>query len=197
MRAVANEFPGSRDVVLRASALQRSLGNTESAVALAKNICQAAPRDREALARAGDIYGDREMFSRARPYWNRMTAIDPGKPDSYLDAATVFWDYYLFADALRIIHDGRTKLEDPDLFAYEAGAIYEGRRNYSGAVREYLREANDKEDSPAGRRLVRLATRPAYRTLVDRATGRESGSLDGARGGARCAAAQAGTAGVY
>jgi hypothetical protein len=99
-----------------------------------------------------------------------MPAIDPGKPDSYLDAATVFWDYFQYADALRLLNEGRTKLKNPSLFAYEAGAIYEGRRNYGGAVREYLQAAINKEDSPSERRLVQLAKRRAYRALVDRAT---------------------------
>jgi Flp pilus assembly protein TadD len=170
MAAVAKEFPGSADVVLRASTLERSLGHTEAAAALAKHLIEAAPRDREALARVGDTYGDREMLSRARPYWNRMTAIDPGKPDSYLEAATIFWDYFQYGDALRIIGDGRARLRNPSLFAYEAGAIYEGRRNYEAAVREYLRGAVEKDDSPAAHRLVQLARRPQYRALVDRLT---------------------------
>ena len=36
-----------------------------------------------------------------------MTRLEPGKPDGYLGAATVFWDYYLYNDALRIIRQAR------------------------------------------------------------------------------------------
>ena len=46
------------------------------------------------LANMGDIYADRERFARARTYWERMPGAQPGKPEAYLDTATVYWDYY-------------------------------------------------------------------------------------------------------
>ena len=56
----------------------------------------------------------------------------------YLDAATVYWDYYRYNDALRWIAAARKKFDNPALFAYQAGAIYEGKRDYASAVREYV-----------------------------------------------------------
>ena len=43
------------------------------------------------------------LFTRARVYWERMPAAQPGNPEAYLDAATVYWDYYRYNDALRWI----------------------------------------------------------------------------------------------
>jgi len=43
----------------------------------------------------------------------------------------VFWDYYQFDDALRLIEEGRKKLGDPALYSYEAGAIQENKRDYA------------------------------------------------------------------
>jgi hypothetical protein len=67
-----------------------------------------------------------------------MPAAQPAKPEAYLDAATVYWDYYRYNDALRWIAAARKKFGDPALFAYQAGAIYEGKRDYRSAVREYV-----------------------------------------------------------
>ena len=67
-----------------------------------------------------------------------MPATQPGKPEAYLDTATVYWDYYRYDDALRWIGAARKKFDDPALFAYQAGAIYENKRDYATAVREYV-----------------------------------------------------------
>ena len=167
-RALAADFPGDTALTLRASNVERSLGRTENAVTFARDISQADPRDRDALARIGDTLADRELFTRARPYWNQIAQVEPGKPDGYLEAATIFWDYYKYDDALRLIGEARTRFHQPGLYSYEAGAIFEGKRDYAAAVRQYILGA--KDDSPAQARLLTLAERPKYRAIVDAAT---------------------------
>ena len=43
----------------------------------------------------------------------RLTSFDPGKPDGYLETATIFWDYYRYDDAVRWIDTARTRLNQP------------------------------------------------------------------------------------
>ena len=71
----------------------------------------------------GDIFADRELFGRARAFWERIPAEQPGKPEAYLDTATVYWDYYRYNDALHWIAAARRKFDDAALFACQAGAI--------------------------------------------------------------------------
>jgi cellulose synthase operon protein C len=173
-RALAAAYPGSGEITGKASSLYRSLAayarqDTDVAVTLAGYRQQADPRDPGALARMGDILADRELFSRARTFWERMPAEQPGNPQAYLDTATVYWDYYLYGDALRWIAAARKKFNDPVLFAYQAGAIDEGKRDYPGAVREYMAGALASQ-SAAANRLIRLLNRPLTRGLVDRAS---------------------------
>ncbi|MGH9664612.1 MAG: hypothetical protein ACRD9L_09340, partial [Bryobacteraceae bacterium] len=91
-----------------------------------------------------------------------------GKSGGYLDAATVFWDYYRFGDALRLIGDARRKFDNPALFAYEAGAIYENQRDYGRALAEYVKGARTEGD--ARTRLLVLARRAELRQQVEQAT---------------------------
>src|SRR5712692_7308326 len=77
LRAVAGEYPGNADLGRRAAAMNRSLApfvpqGTQTAVAIEDNLQRYDPRDRATLTRLGEIYADREMLDRARPYWNRM-----------------------------------------------------------------------------------------------------------------------------
>jgi cellulose synthase operon protein C len=173
-RSLAAAYPGRREFTEKASSLYRSLAaydprDTDAAVTIAGYEQRANPRDQDILARIGDILADRELFGRARSYWERMAAAQPGKQAAYLDTATVYWDYYRYDDALRWIAAARKKFDNPALFAYQAGAIYENKRDYASAVREYLAGALHREDA-ADHRLLRLSNRPQTRDLVDRAT---------------------------
>ena len=156
MREVAALFPGDAEVTGRAADLYRSLGaydaaNTVAAATLAATISRSAVRDQEAMARVGDIDMDRNWLARARPWWNRMAVVEPGDSAGYLSAATVYWDYFQYNDALRMLAAGRQKLGDPLLFAYEAGAIYESKRDYPRAIAEY-RNAGDLVAGSSNRR---------------------------------------------
>ena len=58
------------------------------------------------MARIGDIYADRDLFSQAAPYWERIPQAAPGQPGGYLEAATIYWDYFDFDNALRLLGEG-------------------------------------------------------------------------------------------
>jgi predicted Zn-dependent protease len=174
--AVAGLYPADAAVGREASSVYRSLayfnpGNTAKAVRIEVNLQRANPLNRDTLARIGDIYADRAQFAQAAPYWNRMPLTEPGNPDAYEEAATVFWDYYMFDDALRLLHSGRARLNDEKLYSYQAGAIYENKRDYSRAIHEYVKGAvQGTAESPSYKRLVQLASRHATAALVDAAT---------------------------
>jgi len=176
LKALAEEYPADFERARTASSVYRSLAyfdGTKTAVAakIEGNLLQADPGNSEILARIGDIYADHEQFSQAAPFWERIPQATPGEAGGYLDAATIYWDYFDFDNALRLLHQGRTKLGNEDLYRYEAGAIYENKRDYPAAIDEYVKGAlSGSADSPAGRRLIDLARRPRFRDLVDRST---------------------------
>lgn len=171
LQTIAASYPAEQELGQRTASVFRSLSKSDEAAAMEDRLSRGQPRNSQTLARIGEIYADREQIAKARPYWNRIAAIEPGKPDGYLEAATVFWDYYQFDDALRVIRDGRNQLKSPDLFAYEAGAIYENKRDFPHAVTEYMKGATVAEGaSPARTRLLFLARQPANRDLIEAAT---------------------------
>jgi predicted Zn-dependent protease len=173
LKALAGEYPAEPELGRTASSVFRSLAyfdpsNTGEAVKIEENLLSADPGSREILTRIGDIYSDRELFSQAAPYWERIPKVAPGESNGYLEAATIYWDYYDFDNALRLLEEGRKKLRDETLFGYEEGAIYEGKRDYAHAIREYAGVALAANgESPALNRLLELARRPKFRDLVD------------------------------
>ena len=180
MRSLAVDFPADTDRAGRASSIFRSLAtydapgdihNIRIAAAIERNLTLANPRDNAALTRLGEIYADREIFSRAKPVWDRIARIQPGVPNGYLEAATIFWDYFRYNDALRLLGEGRKKLANPDLYAYEAGAIYENQHDYKRALAEYAKGAlATPENAQAKSRLIHLAQRTRDRDAIEQLT---------------------------
>jgi cellulose synthase operon protein C len=80
--------------------------DTAIAATIEDNLLQASPSDTEIMARIGDIYADRDLFARAEPYWERIPQAAPGQAAGYLDAATIYWDYFDFDNALRLLGEG-------------------------------------------------------------------------------------------
>ena len=177
MRAVAAAYPADTVFAGRASELYRSLGaydasNTTVAGSIAEDLARSEPRNRERVTRLGEIYADRETMTTARSVWARLPGIEPGKPEGYLQAATLFWDYLSPSDALNWLQRGRARLKDPALWAYETGAILESQNRRPEAVAEYIKGALSRQGGPSQARLLRLATRQDYRMLVDDQTKR-------------------------
>jgi tetratricopeptide (TPR) repeat protein len=178
LKALAAIYPAAFETGRTASAVYRSLahfdpGKTAVAVKMEDNLLQANPGNTEIMARIGDIYADRDLFTKAAPYWDRIPQVAPGQSGGYLEAASIYWDYFDFDNALRLLHEGRKKLGDENLYRYEAGAIYENQRDYSHAIVEYVQGAlAGGANSTADLRLIGLARRTKLRRLVEQETAR-------------------------
>jgi tetratricopeptide (TPR) repeat protein len=176
LQALSTNYPADPELGRTASSVFRSLAcfdpkNTAIAVDIERHLLDANPGNTETLARIGDIYADRAQFANAAPYWDAITKVTPSDAGGYLQVASIYWDYYDFPNALRLLQEGRTKLHDDHLYGYEAGAIYEGQRDYAHAASEYASAAlTAPGDSPALSRLLLLARRPQFRDLVNQTT---------------------------
>jgi predicted Zn-dependent protease len=176
LRALAAQYPADPETGQTASTVYRSLAyfhpaDTEVAAKIESNLLQANPGNSEIMSRIGDIYADRDLFAEAAPNWDRIPRIAPGQSAGYLEAASIYWDYFDFDNALRQLNEGRKKLGDENLYSYEAGAIYENQRNYARAIGEYVKGAlAGGANSPADLRLLELARRPKLRDQVDQQT---------------------------
>ena len=178
--SVAALYPADADVGDRAVSLFRSLAYLDSsaaslqhAVAIENHLTLAQPADAERLATLGDLYAEATAtgggdIAAAAPYWRRIPALHPGVASGYLEAATIFWDYFQFDDALAELQSARQQLQQPTLYGYEAGAIAENRRDMPTAVHEYAAAATTSAEARS--RLIQLAGRPGTQALVDAAS---------------------------
>ena len=176
LKTLAEMYPAEPELDRTASSVFRSLAyfdpsKTAVAARMEENLSAANPGNTEILARIGDIYSDRDLFQQAAPYWERIPKVSPGESGGYLNAATIYWDYFDFNNALRLLDEGRKKLDNPTLYGYEEGAIYETRKDYPRAILEYTGAAVAAGgESPAMGRLIELARRTKLGDLVNDTT---------------------------
>jgi len=167
LRAVSASYPADISLLARTAAVHRSLGNAPVALEMEGALAKAWPRESQFLTRMGEIQADREQFAAAKPLFDRVAQIAPGKPEAWLESATLHWDYYQYDDAIRQLTAGRQRLNQPAAFAFEMGAIYENKGQPAAALKEYLAGALAAEgDSLARGRLIRLARRQPVESLI-------------------------------
>lgn len=170
-RELSARYPSDKSLNLMLADLVRSLGafdpeGYETAAGLREHLALIEPSDSALWTTAGETMADIEDFDRAKAYWQNILKIDPQNEDRYLEVATILWDYYLFDDALATIEQARRIKDDPELFAYEAGAIQESRRRYDLAIAEYSKSLLQESES-ARSRLTELYRRPRLTPVVN------------------------------
>jgi hypothetical protein len=167
---IATLYPADEDTGDQAVSLFRSLSyldptpeSLHQAVAFENNLLTAAPDNPDRLATLGDLYAEAtstggEDIASASPYWHRIPTLHPGSTQGFLTAATIFWDYFQFDDALAQLTAARQRFNAPALFGYEAGAIDENRHDLPNAVTEYtgavLNPPNKKLFNDSGRAVL-------------------------------------------
>jgi cellulose synthase operon protein C len=167
---LAKQYPSDQWLNTRVADLKRSLGwqhpsYYKESAQLREYLAKVAPTDSSLWTTAGETLAEIEDYSAAKQYWENILKIDPQNSERYLEVATILWDYYLFDDALNVIQRARSLKDSDSLFAYEAGAIYESKRDYQTAVAEYSKSLVDASEE-ARNRLNQLYRRPKLATLI-------------------------------
>ncbi|OLE55473.1 MAG: hypothetical protein AUG51_03165 [Acidobacteria bacterium 13_1_20CM_3_53_8] len=165
-------YPNTPEFSERLINFTRSLGQhnrrfLEEAGATAKSLADAYPSSADYRTRAGEVQAELGDYSRARGEWEQLIALGLGEPETYLDVATVYWDYFQYTDALNTIKRLRRQTNDQTLYAFQAGAILEAEHKLPEALGEYMKALNEDEEDDeraadqrrAGRRLVTLSQR--------------------------------------
>ena len=97
------------------------------------------PSEHAYRIKAGEVYAQLGDFKRAAAQWDKLTQLEPGERETYLEAATVYWDYYQYDEAVRVFNELRDVTGDQNIYAYRMGAVYEGKGDMDSAIAEYVK----------------------------------------------------------
>jgi len=159
-------YPGEPQYADRLSDLTRSFGQQsdklyEESARVSARMADVYPEDHSYRIKAGEVYAQLGDFKRAGEQWDKLTQLEPGERNTYLEVATVYWDYYQFDQAVRVFKDLRNVTGDQAIYAYRLGAVYEGKGDIDSAIAEYIKvlsEPGDGRDTVA-KRLAQLSRR--------------------------------------
>jgi tetratricopeptide (TPR) repeat protein len=166
-------YPNTPEFAERLISFTRSLGQRnpkflEESASLSHALAESFPASSSYRTRAGEIQAELGDYDRARGEWEQLIQTGRGARDTYLETATVYWDYFQYADALRVIEQLRQQMHDPVIYAFQAGAILEAQHKTTEAITEYVKALDfylsDYEEmmekDRAKRRLTTLYKRP-------------------------------------
>ncbi|MEW6211619.1 MAG: tetratricopeptide repeat protein [Acidobacteriota bacterium] len=159
-------YPGESQYAARLHDLTRSFGNQsdklyEEAASVYSQMAEIYPAKHDYRIKAGEVYAEMGDFRRAGEQWDRLIQTEPGERNTYLEVATVYWDYYQYDQSIRVFKQLRDATGDPSVYAYRMGAVYEGKGDLDSAIAEYVKvlsEPGDGRDTVAAR-LSQLARR--------------------------------------
>lgn len=159
-------YPGEPQYADRLADLTRSFGQQsdklyEESARVSAQMADIYPEDHRYRIKAGEVYAQLGDFKRAGEQWEKLTQLEPGERNTYLEVATVYWDYYQFDQAVRVFKDLRDATGDQAIYAYRLGAVYEGKGDIDSAIAEYIKvlsEPGDGRDTVA-KRLAQLSRR--------------------------------------
>ncbi|MBX7170559.1 MAG: tetratricopeptide repeat protein [Pyrinomonadaceae bacterium] len=141
--------------------LTRSFGQkdrqilTESAD-FAKKRADFEPSNADYRTEIGEINAELGDYQNAKNEWQKLIATGKGSGDTYLETASVYWDYFQYDEALKTIQGYRVKVNNKKIYAFEAGAILESQHKQTPAISEYLNALED-DGNQAQNRLKFLA----------------------------------------
>ena len=159
-------YPGEQQYADRLADLTRSFGQQsdklyEESARVFAQMADIYPSDHSYRIKAGEVYAQLGDFKRAAEQWDKLIQIEPGERNTYLEVATVFWDYYQFDQAVRVFKELRSVTGDQTIYAYRLGAVYEGKGDLDSAVAEYVKALSEPGEGrdTVSKRLTQLSRR--------------------------------------
>ena len=168
-------YPNSPEFAERLISFTRSFGQhnrrfLEESAAISQSLANASPSVASYRVRAGEVQAELGDYAKARGEWEQLMPLARGAEDTYLDMATIYWDYFQYDDALRTIRTLRKQKNDETLFAFQAGVILEDKHQLREAIAEYVRAlaVSDwyEDGSRAMRRLVKISRWPGVSAQI-------------------------------
>jgi cellulose synthase operon protein C len=144
-------YPNDPIISERLIAFTRSLGQVDrdllkEAALLQQSIAANYPSEVDYRTRAGEIYAELGDYAKAKEEWKHLVSLGVSDPETYLNTATIYWDYFQYTDALQTLYQLREQLEDRDLYAFQIGAILEAKHQTKEALAEYIKALNEEND---------------------------------------------------
>ncbi|MFN0107234.1 MAG: hypothetical protein ACKVZH_00145 [Blastocatellia bacterium] len=137
-------YPNTPEFAERLVSFTRSFGQKDQASLaecsrLQLATADAAPSSTEHRTRAGEVFAELGDYKRASAEWEKLLRLGAGDEATFLETATVYWDYFQYDDALRVLKAIRRQKQDDSLYAFQVAALLEAQHKSGEAMAEYVK----------------------------------------------------------
>lgn len=144
---LAEHWPGDKTIVAAVATLSRSLADSfyvrdpqlfDAAAEAYGKLATRHPLETGPATLRGETLVEAGRPREAASTWEAVVAASPGQRERWLELATLYWDYYLPAQAKHTLTEARRVLDEPDLFAKEMAYLLEDEGDIAGALTELV-----------------------------------------------------------
>jgi hypothetical protein len=174
-------YPGDESMAAQTLSLYRSLGGlgydyTKAAHTLVARAAPALESPYNLWTELGEMEEELGRPDAAILTWQALLEREPRSLSRVSELAALLWDYNHDREALNVIEDGRKKMNNSGVLAFEAGVLWENLQNINRAMDEYM-NALRQDSSPteyssgdqrAVARIAQLITRRRVYSTVER-----------------------------
>lgn len=138
-------YPNTPEFANRLVAFTRSFGqkdqkSLEECATIQLAVSESCPASTEHRTRAGEVFAELGDYKRAAAQWEQLLKISAGDEEAFLETATIYWDYFQYNDALRVLKLIRRQKQDDTLYAFQVAAILETQYKTTEALAEYVKD---------------------------------------------------------
>ncbi|MBS1786452.1 MAG: hypothetical protein JST85_01945 [Acidobacteria bacterium] len=138
-------YPNTPEFIERLISFTRSFGqkdqkSLEECARLQLASADALPSSTEDRTRAGEVFAELGEIKRAGGEWEKLLKLGAGDEETFLETATVYWDYFQYDDALRVLKAIRRQKQDDSLYAFQVAALLEAQHKSGEALAEYVKD---------------------------------------------------------
>ncbi len=138
-------YPNTPEFAERLINFTRSFGqkdqkSLEECARLQLAAAEALPSSTEHRTKAGEVFAELGETKRAAAEWEKLLKLGSGDEETFLETATVYWDYFQYDDALRILNAIRRQKQNNSLYAFQVAALLEAQHKSEDALAEYIKD---------------------------------------------------------
>lgn len=138
-------YPNTPEFADRLVAFTRSFGqkdrkSLQECAQTQLAVADASPASVQHRTRAGEVFAELGDYKRAAAEWEQLLSLSAGDEETFLETATIYWDYFQYDDALRVLKTIRRQKQNDSLYAFQVAAILESQHKTREALTEYVKD---------------------------------------------------------
>ncbi|OQX92023.1 MAG: hypothetical protein B6D58_05075 [candidate division Zixibacteria bacterium 4484_95] len=160
LMSMKKSFGNRKEIIDELKNVYRNKKDYSSLKNLILNELKTNPDSFMAICQLAEVYFLTDSLDTAKKYWEKAFELAGPSESRYIILAGYYRSYGFYDEAVSVYRRARAIFKKPQLFSRELSDIFLSRRDYKGAVAEYLRllENGTEKKTKISKRIVSIAS---------------------------------------